>query len=176
MKTVHLIFKTHLDVGFTDLAANVFRTYCEMYIPQALKLAREMRESGRPERFVWTVGSWLIYEYLEQAGRRERRRMEEGIAAGDIAWHALPFTTHTELMDSSLFRFGISLSRDLDRRFGRRTIAGKMTDVPGHCRAIVPLLAQAGVRFLHVGVNPACLLYTSPSPRDRTRSRMPSSA
>ena len=156
MKTVHLIFKTHLDVGFTDLAANVFRTYCEKYIPQALKLAREMRESGRPERFVWTVGSWLIYEYLEQAGRRERRRMEEGIAAGDIAWHALPFTTHTELMDSSLFRFGISLSKDLDRRFGRRTIAGKMTDVPGHCRAIVPLLAQAGVRFLHVGVNPAC--------------------
>ena len=25
-------------------------------------------------------------------------------------------------------------------------------------------------------VYPACLLYTSPSPRDRTRSRMPSSA
>ena len=27
-----------------------------------------------------------------------------------------------------------------------------------------------------VAVHPACLLYTSPSPRDRTRSRMPSSA
>ena len=27
-----------------------------------------------------------------------------------------------------------------------------------------------------VGINRACLLYTSPSPRDRTRSRMPSSA
>ena len=26
------------------------------------------------------------------------------------------------------------------------------------------------------GANNACLLYTSPSPRDRTRSRMPSSA
>ena len=26
------------------------------------------------------------------------------------------------------------------------------------------------------GVNSPCLLYTSPSPRDRTRSRMPSSA
>ena len=26
------------------------------------------------------------------------------------------------------------------------------------------------------GANPTCLLYTSPSPRDRTRSRMPSSA
>ena len=27
-----------------------------------------------------------------------------------------------------------------------------------------------------IGKNYACLLYTSPSPRDRTRSRMPSSA
>ena len=27
-----------------------------------------------------------------------------------------------------------------------------------------------------IGLEQACLLYTSPSPRDRTRSRMPSSA
>ena len=30
--------------------------------------------------------------------------------------------------------------------------------------------------FLFIVAWPACLLYTSPSPRDRTRSRMPSSA
>lgn len=34
-------------------------------------------------------------------------------------------------------------------------MAAKMTDVPGHTRSIVPLLAEAGVRFLHVGVNEA---------------------
>jgi len=28
--------------------------------------------------------------------------MEEGILAGDIAWHALPFTTHSELMDPTV--------------------------------------------------------------------------
>ena len=32
-----------------------------------------------------------------------------------------------------------------------------------------------GVKLIGVDIN-ACLLYTSPSPRDRTRSRMPSSA
>ena len=37
------------------------------------------------------------------------------------------------------------------------------------------LLAQAEEGGVNV-VNNACLLYTSPSPRDRTRSRMPSSA
>ena len=30
--------------------------------------------------------------------------------------------------------------------------------------------------FVHFSAIQACLLYTSPSPRDRTRSRMPSSA
>ena len=35
---------------------------------------------------------------------------------------------------------------------------------------------QAVVRFAAEHNVPVCLLYTSPSPRDRTRSRMPSSA
>ena len=154
--TVHVIFKTHLDIGFTDLAADVLRRYRERFIPRAMAVARELRLSGRPERFVWTTGSWLVWDFLEQADRRARRRMEEAILAGDLVWHALPFTTHSELMDPHLFRTGLGLSRELDRRFGRRTVAAKMTDVPGHTRGIVPLLAEAGVAFLHIGVNPVC--------------------
>jgi hypothetical protein len=155
LRKIHVIFKTHLDVGFTDYAANVVANYFEHYIPQAIRLAGSLREEGGPERFVWTTGSWLIYEYLEQAGRRERAEMEAAIAAGDIAWHGLPFTTHTELMDVELARFGLTLAQELDQRFGKRTIAAKMTDVPGHTRGLVPLLAEAGIRFLHIGVNPA---------------------
>jgi len=154
-KTVHVVFKTHLDVGFTDLAANVVRQYFESFIPSALTLAETMRENGSANRFVWTTGSWLIYEYLEQARPAERRRMDNAIAMGDIAWHALPFTAASEGTSAELFRFGLSLSQRLDARYGRQTIAAKMTDVPGHTRAIVPLLAEAGVRFLHIGVNPA---------------------
>jgi hypothetical protein len=152
---VHVVFKTHLDVGFTDYARNVVARYFDSFIPQALQTARRLRESARPERFIWTTGSWLIYEYLEKAGPARRREMEVGILAGDIAWHALPFTTHTELMDASLFRFGLSLARRLDERFGRQTIAAKLTDVPGHTRAMLPVLAEAGVQFLHMGVNGA---------------------
>ena len=36
----------------------------------------------------------------------------------------------------------------------------------------MPVLEMKAIHAL----SPACLLYTSPSPRDRTRSRMPSSA
>jgi hypothetical protein len=154
--TVHVVFKTHLDIGFTDLARNVRASYFERFIPAAVALARQVRESGGPQRFIWTTGSWVLYEYLEWACPSNRRLLERAIADGDIVWHALPCTTHSEFLGRDLFRFGLSLSQQLDRRFGRKTIAAKMTDVPGHTRAIVPLLAEAGVRFLHIGVNPAC--------------------
>jgi len=154
-RVVHVLFKTHLDIGFTDLARAVVEQYMTRYIPAALDLVRLLRARGGPDRFVWTTCSWLIYEYLEQASPARRLRLEEAIAAGDIAWHGLPFTMHSELVEPSLFREGLRIAHDLDRRFGKHTIAAKMTDVPGHTRAIVPLLAEAGIRFLHIGVNPA---------------------
>jgi len=161
-KNIHLIFKTHLDVGFTDYASKVVENYFKKYIPASLRVARQMRDSDRPERFIWTTGSWLIYEYLEQASNLERAEMEAAIELGEIAWHALPFTTHTELMDPELYRFGLSLSQSLDKRFGKKTIAAKLTDVPGHTRGIVPLLAEAGVTFLHIGVNPGSTVPSVP--------------
>jgi hypothetical protein len=152
---IHLVFKTHLDVGFTDLAARVVDRYFTDYFPRAFAVARTLREREDPRRFVWTTGSWIVHEFLERADPANRKAMEQAIVAGDIAWHALPFTLHSELMDAKLFEFGLSLSQELDRRFGRTTIAGKMTDVPGHTLGIVPLLAAANVRFLHIGVNAA---------------------
>jgi hypothetical protein len=155
IQKIHLIFKTHLDVGFTDFARNVVVNYFTHFIPQALKTAEDLRREGSVERFVWTTGAWLIYEYLEQADAVGRKRLEKAIEIGDIAWHGLPLTMHSELLDPGLFRFGLSLSAELDQRYGKRTIAAKMTDVPGHTRGIVPLLAEAGIKFLHIGVNPA---------------------
>jgi hypothetical protein len=153
VQNVAVIFKTHLDIGFTDFAASVLQKYLRQYIPAALDLARQTRES--PHRFVWTTGSWLVHRFLEDASPKERRKIEQAILAGDFHWLALPFTTHTELMDASLFRLGLAFSKRLDERFGRTTVAAKMTDVPGHTRGMVPLLAAAGVRLLHIGVNPA---------------------
>lgn len=152
---VHVIFKTHLDVGFTDYAHAVVDRYMTQFIPDAIALAEIMRERHPGEPFRWTVGAWLIYEYLERATADQRRRMENAVREDLVAWHAAPFTTHTELMDERLFRRGLSLSQALDARFGKRTIAAKMTDVPGHTRAMIPLLAGAGIRLFHVGVNPA---------------------
>src|SRR6266487_7037264 len=100
--TIHLIFKTHLDIGFTDFARATVDRYMTHFIPQAIAVAQAMRARGSGDRFVWTTSAWLIAAYLEQAGPAERARLEQAIHDGDITWHALPFTTHTELLDPAL--------------------------------------------------------------------------
>lgn len=154
IKEIIVLFKTHLDIGYTDFAENVQNRYLHSYIPKALELAKNLREQEGERRFVRTTGSWLIDTYLRSAGEEERSAMEAAIAAGDISWHGLPFTTHTELMDPDLVRYGIGIAKRLDRQYGRASIAAKLTDVPGHTRALVSLLADAGIEFLHIGVNP----------------------
>ena len=155
-KTIHLVFKTHLDIGFTDHAAKVRRQYHERFIPQAIETGEHFHSENPDEKqFIWTTGAWLIWDHLNSQPKARIRRLEQAIERGLIRWHALPFTTHSELMSPALFRAGLSYSAELDQRFGKMTVAAKMTDVPGHTRGIVPLLAEAGVRFLHIGVNAA---------------------
>jgi len=135
---VHLLFKTHLDIGFTDF-----------------EMAKISRLENQEERFIWSTGAWLIYEYLERSGPKQRKMMEQAIEAGDVVWHGIPFTMHCELMSPSLLHAGMRLGKILDERFDKKTIAAKMTDVPGHTRSIVPVLHEQGMEMLHIGVNPA---------------------
>ncbi len=150
VKDVLVIFKTHLDIGFCDLAQSVVDSYLQKFIPNAIRRGYELKSTDTP--YIWTVGSWLIYEALKND---VDGAVERAIQDGIITWHGLPFTSFTESMSKELFAYGLSLSDRLDRRFGKTTIAAKMTDVPGHTKAMIPYLAKAGIEFLHLGVNPA---------------------
>lgn len=154
VKRVLIVFKCHLDVGFTQTQAQVMRKYFDEYYPVAMARAAEMRSAGS-DRYIWTTGSWLLYEYLDQATPDQRKTMEVAIHAGDITWHALPFSWQTEMLDRSMIAGALGFSADLDARFGRKTIGAKMTDVPGHTRGIIAPLQAAGVRMLDIGINAA---------------------
>lgn len=155
VEKVLVIFKTHLDIGFTDLSSKVEQRYIDYYIPKAIEVARRLREEGGDERYVWTTGAWLVDAYLRQATPEAAAELEEAIRRGDIVWNGVPYTVESESMNRALFEGILRLSQRLDARFGKHTSAAKMTDVPGHTRSIVPLLSEAGIGFLHVGTNPA---------------------
>jgi hypothetical protein len=153
VRKVVLVYKSHLDVGFTEMAAKVTHDAIRWLLGEAAAQAEALRAEGGPRKFVWTVPAWIAHEALEILDGAALASVERALAAGDIAWHALPFTTHTELMDEALCEAACAISRRLDRRFGVTTRAAKLTDVPGHTLGLVTVLARCGIDFLHVGVN-----------------------
>jgi hypothetical protein len=153
VKRVLVMFKCHFDAGFVDTQAAVVHKYFTEYFPRAIEITRAANASGK-RRYVWTTGSWLLYEYLDQASPADRKTMEQAIARGEIAWHALPFTWWSEILNRSLIEGGLGISEALDKRFGVVTTGAKTTDVPGHTRGLITPLAKHGVNFLDIGLNP----------------------
>lgn len=168
MKKVFVVSKTHLDLGFTDYAGNIKQKYLNTFIPDAISLAEKVNTAEK-KYFVWTTGSWLLKEMLNHADDAQKEKLINAIKNGNIAPHAMPFTTHSELLDYDTFDYGLSIVDELDKIRGRKTIAAKMTDVPGHTKGIVKLLAKHGIKLLHIGVNgasaipevPECFLWKS---------------
>ena len=155
VEKVYVAFKTHLDVGFTDLSSVVTQRYVSEFIPKALDLSEKLHAENAQEKYVWTTGAWLIWKYLHTASSKEVERMEAAIQRGDIVWNAVPYTFESESMNPDIFETSLLVSQKLDQKYGKKTIAAKMTDVPGHTRSIVSPMSKAGIRFLHIGVNPA---------------------
>jgi hypothetical protein len=155
-RRIFVVFKTHFDLGFTGLVSEVIESYVQQMIPRALDACRRTASLGAGHAFTWTLPGWPLTQALQKlAGTPVGAELEKMTAAGRIAWHALPFTTHTELFGLEDFIRGLYVGRALRERFGRAPIAAKMTDVPGHTWILPTVLAAAGVRFLHLGCN-AC--------------------
>ena len=159
---VIVVFKTHLDIGFTGYAKDVLDQYCTTFIPAAVDLAFRVNTQAH-KKFVWTVGSYLIHYYFNHAADEDCERLAQAIRLGYVRWHGLACTTHTELMDRKLLDYNLSISQSLDEEFGLKTIAAKMTDVPGHTIGLVPAMADAGIRYLHLGVNASSRVPSVPS-------------
>lgn len=159
MKKVFVVSKTHLDLGFTDYAENIRKQYIDKFIPEAIELAEKVNQNGK-KYFIWTTGSWILKEALLDKDQSEKLR--KAIADGNIAPHAMPFTIHTEFLDADSLDYGLSMVDELDKIRGRKTVAAKMTDVPGHTKPLVPLLHKHGIKLLHIGVNGASALVDVP--------------
>ena len=153
VEQVHVIYKSHIDIGFTESEHKLVHDIINWQLPVAIGQANQMRENGMEEYFAWTLPSWFIWQALETKTVEAKKELEEAILKGDIVWTATPFTPHTEFMSASLFEHAIKISKRLDKRFGKKTIAAKFTDVPGNTVGMLEILAQNDIKLIHVGVN-----------------------
>jgi len=157
---VVVVFKTHVDIGYTDMAANVITRYRTTMIDQALAVCDENKDLPAAQQFVWTIPGWPMQKIAEDwAGQTPERKqkIEQAFKQGRFVVHALPFTTHTELLEAEDLVRGLGFAARLSRGWGLPLPRdAKMTDVPCHSWIMPTLLRHAGVEFLHLGCNAAC--------------------
>ena len=156
-KKIIAAFKTHFDYGYTDTAERVLEHYCTDVLQKAVEVCEHSQKFGDKLEYKWTLPAFLLVKMYERSSETIRVRLEKLVQRGQIVCHALPFTMHTPLLNEQMLRHMFIYTEEYCRIFGRPfPIAAKMTDVPGHCSAIIEPLVSHGVKFLHLGKNPAC--------------------
>lgn len=152
---VWVVFKTHLDIGYTETIDNVLESYRSDFMDKALGVIDQNRQLPPDKRFVWTLAGWPLAHVLgPQQEPARRARIEQAVREGALAVHAIPFTLHTETNDLEDLVRGLGFSSRIAREHNRPLpIGAKMTDVPSHSWVWPTLLSHAGVKFLQLGCN-----------------------
>ncbi len=156
LKEVIVVFKTHFDIGYTDYAESVVRKYGSSMIEGALANLDASLKLPADERFVWTLPAWPMQQILDRSKPSTKVRVETALKNGNFAIHALPFTIETESSDMENLARSFQFSSDIAKKYGLELPRdAKMTDVPSHSWFLPALLNNAGIKFLHIGCNPA---------------------
>ena len=150
-----VVFKTHYDIGYTDLVTNILTRYRTVFADRALAVIDQSQSLPPEQRFTWTVPGWPLKEMLWSGQTPERReRLVQAVKDNRLAVHAMPFSLQTETLDLEDLVEGMTYSAHLTAGLGLPLPrAAKMTDVPEHTWVLPTLLTHAGVTFLHVGCN-----------------------
>lgn len=177
---VHLLFMSHLDVGFTGLINEVHNSYLQSHYPRALALAAAMRaNASSADRFSYTTHPWLLSFFFDCPSNftlsgvtllcpnaTQQADMRAAISRGDIQFHAAPFNVEWEGVAFPEFALAyFALAKNLSAALGvpaPRTASCR--DVPGVTRGVLPVLAAAGVSRFSEGVNPSTMPPNMPSP------------
>ncbi len=157
VREVIVVCKTHFDIGYTQRVEDIVNFYRTDMIDKAFGLMETMDDRPVEQRFAWTLPGWVAWKTQEnfpgQSAER-REKMNEAFRTGKIIVHALPFTMETDACEMEELVRGLGFASRLARKYDLPLPrSGKQTDVPSHSGAMATLLANSGIKFLHIGSN-----------------------
>ena len=110
MKKIILVFKTHFDIGFTDLSSRVIDNYAKGMLEEVIETCEKTQDMGKL-RYVWTMPAWPLLHIVQNCAPGLKEKLDALIENGQVAWHALPFTSHTDFCSQKEYLEGLKYSR-----------------------------------------------------------------
>lgn len=150
--------------GFANTTVGILNLWFDHHFPLAYTVGSALETMGGAAQLHFMAQSWIVSLYVDcplYAGLHcpnatALANFNTSVSKGWITWHAFPFNSELELLDTSLLGYGINMTHELDDQFGvRRKTVLSQRDVPGMTRSVIPTLAANGVRAITVGVNGA---------------------
>lgn len=170
---IHLVQHSHTDLGYTGTQAEVLQVHLDN-IRDALEYARATNDWPEESRFRWNVEvAWSLSEYLARAlsggaaGAPDTpvASLKEMVQSGRIG---IPGLFLNELYSlnglEEMIRQVYPSLLEIGPRLGHQPLSAMLTDVPGAPWGLVPVLYQAGVRYLDLAPNDVRVTQTIVAP------------
>jgi hypothetical protein len=161
---VHVVFSSHLDVGFTSSAAAVLNEYFTQYLPLAVNVTSATANSATP--YTWMTHAYVLSLFfdcppamgLSCPSFALEDAVRQAVIDGRITFHAFPFNAELEFYTEELLAAGVQVSQTLATQLKRRGGVPRVIsqrDVPGTSIGVIPVLKRSGVIGFSIGANGA---------------------
>jgi hypothetical protein len=150
---LHLIFHTHLDIGYTAPVAEVAAVYKSMFD----RVVKMMEEDAPPENDTairFTVETlWQLEQYIARSKPAEVDRFMKLVRQGRIEVCAGYNTANTSAISYEELNRMLYPAKEYRARYGIPIETLMLNDQPGYAWGLADVAASSGFRYFLTGVN-----------------------
>ncbi|MDE3067435.1 MAG: hypothetical protein KGJ60_07765 [Verrucomicrobiota bacterium] len=151
--TIYILPHSHMDVGYAFYAPVALRLHA-LYVLDALKLIAQSRKYPSDAQFRWNLEVMIeAREFLKMATPGQRKAFFEAIASGHIGLDGLYADELTGLCQPEELVRCAAYARHFEDKFHVSIDSAMISDVPSYTWGVVPVLAQAGIKYWSWGPN-----------------------
>jgi len=152
-RTIYLLHHSHNDIGYTHVQPEVEKMQWKN-LETAINLAESTRDYPEGARFKWcTEVMWAVESWYDSASPDKRQAFTEAVKSGRIELNGLFANELVSLCGPEELDRLLEAGRNLSRICNTELTSAMITDIPGWSWALVPALANSGVKYLSLGTN-----------------------
>ena len=153
VRELWLLPHSHVDIGYTHRQDEVVGIQVGN-LEKAMELARASAAKGTGQQFKWNPEAlWTIDHFLQRATSEQRDAFVKAVGDGEVGVDALFANMLTGLCRPEELLQAVAPATRVGALTGVPVVSASTCDVPGWTWGIVPLLAQAGVKYFAIGPN-----------------------
>jgi alpha-mannosidase len=152
-RTIYLLHHSHNDIGYTDVQPEVEKKQWAN-LDNAIRIAGDTKDFPPGSQLKWcTEVMWAVESYYDKASPEKKDAFQEAVKTGRIELNGLFANELTSLCGPEELDRLLEAGRRITRECGVNLTSAMITDIPGWTWAIVPALANSGVKYFSIGTN-----------------------